>query len=59
MHSNYAEHVTKAANNYSWDVHATCVSETDSVYDYTASISITISVFIPELQVFEIPPFFW
>jgi hypothetical protein len=44
--------------NYSWDPHATCVSETVLVYDYTASTNIVIFGVVPELQVFEIPAFF-
>jgi hypothetical protein len=44
--------------NYSCDARATCVTETVWVYDCNASTNIVTSIFVSELQVFEIPAFF-
>jgi hypothetical protein len=44
---------------YRLDLRATPVSATVSTYDYAASIRTALSVFIPELQVFEVPVFFF
>jgi hypothetical protein len=45
--------------NHRRDLRATSVSETVWTYDYAASTTIIMSVFVAELQVFEIPAFFW
>lgn len=44
---------------YRRDLRATPVSETVWTYGYAASIRIVMSVFVPELQVFEVPVFFF
>jgi hypothetical protein len=44
--------------NYSSDARATGVSQTVCIHDYTARTNVVTSIFIPELQVFEIQAFF-
>jgi hypothetical protein len=44
--------------NYSWDACTAFVSKAVRVYNYTASTNVIMSIFIPELQLFEILTFF-
>jgi hypothetical protein len=43
----------------SWHARAAYIRKSVGVYDYTASTDIVISVFVPELWVFEMPELFF
>jgi hypothetical protein len=52
------EYVIKAAVRYSLDASTTCVSETISLHDYTASANFIVYFSVTELQMFYFPEFF-